>query len=262
MDFRSNIDFGSFGAKVTGLPSPTVTSDAATKGYVDSAVEGLAWKDSVRVRTTTNVNTASPGASLDAITMAAGDRVLLSAQTTGSQNGIWVWNGAAVPMTRAPDANTAAELEQATTLVEEGTSAGTSWRQTAVNLVLDTDPIAWTQFGSGAGAASTSSAGTVQLATQTEVDAGTDALKPVTPATLANWANRPKRFAGNIGDGSATQIDVTHNFGTRDLTVQVFRNGTPWDLVHCDVAMPDTNTVRLNFAAAPTASQYRVVIKS
>lgn len=49
---------------------------------------------------TTNVNTASPGATLDGVAMNAGDIVLLLAQTTVAQNGPWVWNGAAVAMTR------------------------------------------------------------------------------------------------------------------------------------------------------------------
>jgi hypothetical protein len=49
----------------------------------------------------TNINTASPGATIDGVTMVAGDRVLLPYQTTGNQNGVWIWNGAAVAMTRS-----------------------------------------------------------------------------------------------------------------------------------------------------------------
>ena len=62
--------------------------------------------------------------------------MLVRAQTSGAENGIYVWNGAATPMTRALDASTFDELEQATTTVEEGTSAGTTYRQTAVNGTL------------------------------------------------------------------------------------------------------------------------------
>ena len=57
----------------------------------------------VRAASTANVNTASPGATMDGVTLASGDRVLLRMQTTPSQNGIWVWNGAAAAMTRPLD---------------------------------------------------------------------------------------------------------------------------------------------------------------
>jgi hypothetical protein len=54
--------------------------------------------------------------------MTAGDRVLLAGQTTASQNGIYVWNGAAVAMTRATDADTAAKLTESLQVqVDEGT---------------------------------------------------------------------------------------------------------------------------------------------
>ena len=118
----SNQDFNSV-AKIVNLPDPSSSQDAATKAYVDASIEGLSWKDGARVATQGNVSIASPGATIDGVTMAAGDRVLVMAQTTGSENGIYIWNGAAVAMTRALDANTAAELEQAILTVEEGTSA-------------------------------------------------------------------------------------------------------------------------------------------
>ena len=94
-------------ARILNLPAPTLSGHAANKAYVDSAVEGLAWKDSCRVATQSNVSIASPGATIDAITMVANDRVLVRSQSTQTENGIYIWNGAAVPMTRAADADAA-----------------------------------------------------------------------------------------------------------------------------------------------------------
>lgn len=255
----SNLDFNN-AAKIVNLPNPTAPQDAATKAYVDSAVEGLAWKDSCRVATQGNINLSSPGATIDGVALSAGDRVLVRAQTQAKENGIYIWNGAAVAMTRAPDANTAAELEQAVTTVEEGTSAGATFRQTSVNFVLDTDPVSWTLFGTAAPSASETQPGIIQIATQAQTDAGTDDSKAITPLKLANWAGRKRKLAQTIGDGSATQYDVTHNFGTRDVLVTVYRNATPWDDVLCDVERPDANTVRVRFAAAPSANQFVVVV--
>lgn len=255
----SDLDFNAV-ARVINLPDPVAAQQAATKAYVDSAVEGLAWKDSCRVSTVANLNLAAPGATVDAVTMAAGDRVLVLAQTTASENGIYVWNGAAVAMTRAFDANTAAELEQAIATIEEGTNAGASYRQTAVNFTLGSGAVAWTAFGTGATAASTGTAGIAALATQAEVDAGSVANKIVTPATLASWSGRLRKAVQTIGDGSATQFTVTHNLNSLGVQVEVYRNSGSADTVLCDTERTGVNTVRLTFASPPAASQFVCVV--
>jgi hypothetical protein len=255
----SDLDFGSV-ARIVGLLAPSADSEPATKAYVDSAVEGLAWKDSCRVSTQGNVNLASPGATIDGITMAANDRVLVRSQTTASENGIYIWNGAATPMTRAPDCDTALSLEQAITTVEEGTDAGSSFRQTAVNFTLGSGSVTWTSFGTGSPSASETTAGIAEIATQTETNAGTDDQRFITPLKLANWSGRIRKHAADIGDGSATQFTVTHNFATRDVTVEVYRNSGNYDTVLCDIERTSTNAVRLTFAAAPAANAYRVVV--
>jgi hypothetical protein len=136
--FFVDADFGGVG-RVVGLLDGVAPQDAATVAQLNAAIEGTAWKDSCRVATQANLNLAAPGASIDSISMATGDRVLVRSQTAPAENGIYVWNGAAVAATRAADASTAAELEQAVVTIEEGTSAGTTWRQTAVNFVLGTN---------------------------------------------------------------------------------------------------------------------------
>lgn len=255
----TDLDFNSV-ARITNLPAPTLDAHAATKGYVDSAVEGLAWKDSCRVGTQANLTIASPGATIDGITMATNDRVLVRAQTTQSQNGIYIWNGAATPMTRALDANTAAELEQAVVTVEEGTSAGATFRQTAVNFTLDTGNVLWTSFGTAAPAATETTAGIAEIATQAEVNAGSDNTRIVTPAGLAGWTGRPLKFQQLIGDGSATQYTVTHNLNTRDVQASVYRNSGAYDEVLCDVEYTTVNSVTVRFATAPASNAFRVVI--
>src|SRR5688572_25411472 len=108
----ADLDFNSV-SKIINLPAGVNSGDAVNVSQLNSAVEGLAWKDSARVGTVSNINLAAPGASVDSITMAAGDRVLVKTQTTPSENGLYNWNGAAVAMTRALDATTFAELEGA-----------------------------------------------------------------------------------------------------------------------------------------------------
>lgn len=67
-------------------------------------------KEPVRVASTANVTIATPGSSIDGVTLSNGDRVLLWAQSTDSQNGIYTWNGAASAMTRTADADSATDF--------------------------------------------------------------------------------------------------------------------------------------------------------
>ena len=257
--FFTDLDLQSV-SKVINVPTPTAAGDAVPKSYVDSAVEGLAWKDSARVATQSNINLASPGATIDGITMVSQDRVLVRNQSTQSQNGIYVWNGAATALTRSLDASTFAELEQAIITVEEGTDAGTTWRQTQINGVIDTNNVIFSSFAAAAPAASETTAGIAEIATQAEVDAGTDDARIITPLKLATWSGRIRKYAASFGDGSATSYVITHNFNTRDVTVVVFPNSGTYDNVEVDVGRTSVNEVTLVFATAPASNAYRVVV--
>jgi hypothetical protein len=255
----TDLDFESV-ARILNLPDPSAAQHPATKAYVDSAVEGLAWKDSARVATQSNLNLSSPGATIDGITMAANDRVLVRSQSSQPENGIYIWNGAAVAMSRSLDASTAAELEQAVITVEEGTSAAATFRQTTVNFTLESGNVVWATFGTSAAAATETTAGIAELATQSETDTGTDDARIVTPLKLANYANRAKRYSATFGDGSATQYTLTHNLGTRDVIVQIRRTGSPYDEVITDVEADTINSVVIRFASAPASNTMRATV--
>ncbi|WP_279480221.1 hypothetical protein [Aureimonas sp. SK2] len=259
MDVLSHLDHKGV-ARIQNLPNAIDPQEPITKAQLDAAVEGLSWKDSVRVATQGNISIASPGASIDGISLAVGDRVLVRAQTTASENGIYVWNGAATPLTRSADASTADELEQATVSVEEGTSANSTFRQTAVNFTIGSGAVNFAAFGTAAPLATDATAGLIEIATQAEVDAGTATNLAVTPATLKGSTYARKAAAGIIGDGAATQYDVVHNFATRRVQVSVRRTSGNYDQVHVESRAIDTNTVRLIFAQAPATNSFEVTV--
>lgn len=140
-------------SRISNVTDPTQTQDAATKGYVDAVKQALDIKDSVRVATTENITIATAlnvGDTIDGVTLADGDRVLVKNQSTGSENGIYT---AGVTPARASDANTSAEVTSGLfCFVEEGTVGGDNGFVLTTNdpITLDTTALTFVQF-SGAG---------------------------------------------------------------------------------------------------------------
>ena len=215
------------GFKITDLADPSAATDAATMGWVTGQVAGLAsgqyLKGTVKVAVAANVNLAAPGASLDGVAMANGDVALLTAQTTGTQNGPYVFNGAAAAMTRATNWDAAGEAQVGSYwIVNQGTQADKFAMMTNDTFTLGTDTATFTFVGTAA--------------------AGVLAVE------------------ANIGNGAATSFTVTHNFGTRAVIVAVYRNSSPWDDVDVYVRRPDLNSVVIEPDLVFSANEYHVVV--
>lgn len=68
-----------------------------------------------------------------------------------------------------------------------------------------------------------------------------------------------RKYAETLG-ASATSYTVTHNLGTTDVTVQIFEAASPFAQVEADVKRTSSNTVTIDFAVAPSAGEYKVVV--
>lgn len=146
------------GNKITSLGTPTSSGDAAPKGYVDALLQGIDLKASVRLATTASGTLASDfenGDTVDGVTLATGNRILLKNQSTASENGIYVVAASGAPA-RAGDFAAAATVAGAYCFVEEGTAnadKGFVCTSNAGADVVGTNNLAFTQFN-GAGSIS------------------------------------------------------------------------------------------------------------
>jgi len=259
--------------KIVNLADPTVGTDAATKTYVDNAIEGLAPKDSCKAATTANIANLATGApnTLDGVTLAQADRVLVKDQTTQAQNGIYIittlGTGANGVWSRAADMSVWAEVPSAFTWVEQGTTnADTGWYCSAdQGGTLGTTAITWTQFS----AASEVSAGT-------GLSKSGSVISLVVPVTVANGGTgqTTAKAARETGMGAAGYYSsATHGAGTtititqathglrssRGLVVQVLDEATGAVEIP-DITVAASGDVTVTYGNSVTANSKRVTI--
>ena len=172
--FTPSQDLNMQGFKLGNLATPTVSTDAATKQYVDDVAQGLNIHAASYAATTANLNatysngTSGVGATLtnagaqaafatDGTSPTQNARILVKDQTATSQNGIYtlttVGSGSTNwVLTRATDFDSAVEIAGGDfTFVDNGTlNANTGWVNVDEVTTVGTDPIVFQQF-SGAG---------------------------------------------------------------------------------------------------------------
>ncbi len=114
-------------------------SEANTNQLRDAIIELIRARTDkiVRVASTVAINLAAPGANIDGVAMVAGDAFLEKDHGTGSSRGVYIWNGAAVPATRAAWADDGTELTGGMLIkVQEGTVNGDTVWQLTTNGVI------------------------------------------------------------------------------------------------------------------------------
>jgi hypothetical protein len=251
------------GGTITGLGSPSVSSDAATKSYVDTAVAGIRTRAVCRAASTANVVIASAlenGDTLDGVTLATGNRVLLKDQTSALENGIYtvVASGAA---SRDTEFDIISELAGQMVVIQEGTSnadkfflcttdssatLGVSSITFTVVTPQNTGTITSIVAGTGLSGGTITSSGTIAIDTATTVDKTT--IQTLTNKTLTS----PKINEDVAVTSTATELNLLDGvvgLVQADFTKLADVDATAAELNYSDLATLGTTAASKVFTA-------------
>jgi hypothetical protein len=206
----ANVNLNGF--KITGAADPTNAQDLVTKIYADALVTTGTNKGAARFASNgINISIASPPSSLDGGTPAVNDIVLIKDNTASAENGLYVWNGPGVPLTRTTNADTSAEVRTGLfVFVSEGTSNASQGYTlvTPAPITLGTTGLTFNQT-SGAG----------------QINAGSGLTKTGNTLDAIGTANRITVLADNI-DISSTYVGQSSLTTLGTITTGVW-NGSP-----------------------------------
>lgn len=259
------------GQQFSGLPAASGAGQAIEYAQFQTALANLAsgmdFKEAeATVVATSNINIASPGATISGHTMSTvtGDSVLLTGQSTASQNGLWTWNGATSAMTRRADASAAGSILAGTMVAIsglDGTNPHAVWMQTSTGtgtgaaIVIGTDSQAWIQpftpnvYTAGNGINITNNI-------ITAVAGSSGGINVVTGGIVLDTTIAARKISGTITTGVTTGT-ISHNLNNTCPLV-VFRQAG--QQVEVDNTATDANTITYTFANATAVStSYEVI---
>lgn len=244
------------GQKATNVATGTNASDAVNLAQLNAAVMGGDLKQSVKVKTTTQTTLFGLNA-VNGYTPVAGDRILVTAQTDATQNGIYAaatgaWN-------RTADASQGTLSAGSLVTVEQGTvDSDTVWLLTSDDpLTVGTSTQTWTKWGGTA--AYTAGVGILISAGVISVVVGAGLIADATSVRLdpnSTVFGRPRSYAVPAG----TNPVVTH-----DLNTQTLYSAVLWDIsgatpVVVGAGLQATSTTTVTVPVTAAANQYRLTL--
>ena len=255
-----DVDLGS--QKIVSLADPTSAQDAATKTYVDSALAGSgalifqggydasAAPPSAGVLQgwTYAVTVAGDGSGFFSTTLEVGDLIIAEIDTptteanwTDVQNNIDVATETVKGVASFPNAGGLSVSAGEVSMPNTGAGAG-SVGSASESLSITTDD---------KGRVTARSAQSIAITSSQVTDFTTASTNVVTS----------REYAQSIGDGTSTQINVTHSLGSRNVMVQVISNSSPYDTLMVGVERTDTNTVSINTTSPIATNDATVMVK-
>ena len=225
------------GFKIESLGTPTASTDAATKQYVDDLAQGLAIQAPAVCGSTATLavmsggtvtydnGTAGVGATLtisgdtltaiDGVTLTVGDRIVIKDEASSPNNGIYTYTSTTV-LTRATDFDTPAEMAGGDfVFIQQGTLLNdTGFVMTDPVVTVGTSDVTFVQF-SGAGSFT---AGAGLTLTGTEFSVNTDNLTTDISGGNVVVKTSAQFTTPNIGAATGTSLTATGNVAGGNIT--------------------------------------------
>jgi len=225
------------GFKIESLGTPTASTDAATKQYVDDLAQGLAIQAPAIVASTGTLATMSGGTvtydngtagvgatltisgstltAIDGVTLTVNDRIVIKDEATSANNGIYTYTSTTV-LTRAADFDTPTEMAGGDfVFIQQGTLYNdTGWVMTDPVTTVGTSDVTFVQF-SGAGSFT---AGAGLTLTGTEFSVNTDGLTTDISGGNVVVKTSAQFTTPNIGEATGTSLTATGNVAGGNLT--------------------------------------------
>jgi hypothetical protein len=231
--------------ELKNLAAPTTDNSAVRKTDLDAVSQGVHWTESVRVLSDANVSISSAPTQIDGITMSNGDRVALFSQGTTTEDGVYVYNGAASAMTRALDWASGDAVSSHAFFVQEGTYDNSGWvvSNNTGSDVLGTDDITVVRFSglsdvvAGDGLAKSGNTLSANVGQGLEISA--DNIQ------VQNLAITNAMLAGSIANAklSNSAVDVVSGSGLSTTAQQIALGGSSTLSVNVDDSTIQVNGI-------------------
>jgi hypothetical protein len=243
----ASLNMGGF--TVTNSTTPVNGTDLATKAYVDAFANGLTFKAAVRVVSASNV-ALSGLLTIDGVTVSVNDRVLLTAQTTASQNGLWTaQSGSWVRPTDWAAASTQREGVYVLTDPDGTTYKNTKWYcSNTGTITVDTTSTNWVQdnsagsYTNGNGLSLTGSTFAVKLGNGLSFDGSSNVT--ITPAT------------GGLLTVASGGVGITNSTSNGQFIVSNSSNQAAWVTMSGDVTVSTAGAMTVNNTAGTGFLKY------
>jgi hypothetical protein len=257
------------GRNITGLPStPSGDTAATSKAYVDGVAAGLDWKESVRAATTeagTLATSFANGQTIDTVTLATNDRILIKDQGTASENGLYIVQASGAPV-RSDDLAAGAQAAGAAVFVEEGDDnqdSGFVCTSDGTADTVGTHALNWTQFtGLGdvtAGSGLTKDGNTLNVGAGNGISVAADsvAVNADTASTTTTEANAVIVGANGVSvkvDDSTIEGSLQGSAGAESLRLK--DGGITGAKLASDITISTTSTITASGNIETTGGQF------
>ena len=246
---------------ITNLASPTSGNDAANKTYVDTSIAGsgaLIYQGGYDATTAAPTGTGIKKGFTYAVTVAG----------TGNPAGFWSPKLEVGDLIIAQQDNpvNAGDWTEINKNIDVATATvkGIASFPTAGGLSVSSGEVSLPNTGSAGSVGSASQSLTITTDAKGRVTSKSAQSISIAASQVQNFCEEVEKcvdvrsVTGTIG--GSTSMPITHNFGTRNVHVEIYRNSSPFDTIYAKVERTSTSVVTVKTAKTPAANAFAYIV--